>query len=62
MNAAATLMEFLGQKVASLMRQLSGFQIVATPSRQFRKSNKALQGFIPSFQIMSTLSTQLIRP
>ena len=34
MSTAATLMEYFGQKVASLMRQLSSFQIVATPSRQ----------------------------
>ena len=62
MNATDTLMQFPGQNVASLIRQLTGVQIVAAPSRQFRKSNKALQGFIPSFQIVSTLSTQLIHP
>lgn len=62
MSAADALMEFLRQKVASLMRQLSGVQIVATPSRQFRKTNKLRQGFIPSFQIVSTLLTKLIRP
>ena len=45
MSTAATLMEFFGQKVASLMRQLSGVQIVATPSRQFRKTNKLRPGF-----------------
>lgn len=28
----------------------------------FRKTNKLRQGFIPSFQIVSTLSTQLIHP
>ena len=55
-------MEFIGQKVAALMRQLSGVQIVATPSRQFRKANKLRQGFILIFQIVSTLSTQLVRP
>ena len=62
MSTAATLMEFFGQKVASLMRQLSGVQIVATPSRQFRKSNKLRPGFILSFQILSTLSAILVRP
>ena len=62
MSTAATLMEFLKQKVASLMRQLSVVQIVATPSRQFRKTNKLRQGFILSLQIVPTLSTQLIRP
>ena len=62
MSTAATLMEFFGQKVASLMRQLSGVQIVATPSRQFRKTNKLLQGFILYLQILSTLSTKLVRP
>ena len=62
MSATDTLMQFPGQKVASLMRQLTGVQIVATPSRQFRKTNKLQQGFIPSFQIVSTLSTQLIHP
>jgi hypothetical protein len=50
------------EKVASLMRQLTGVQIVATPSRQFRKSNKLRQGVILSLQIVSTLSTQLMRP
>jgi hypothetical protein len=62
MSATATLMEFPGQKVALLMRQLTGFQIVATVSRQFRKTNKLRQGFITSFRIVSTRSTQLIHP
>ena len=49
MSTATTLMEFFGQKVASLMRQ-------------FRKSNKLPRGFILSFQILSTLSAILVRP
>ena len=62
MSAAATLIELPEEKVASLMRQLSGVQIVATPSRQFRKSNKLRQWVIPPFRIVSTLSAQLVRP
>lgn len=62
MSATVTLMEFPGQKVASLMRQLNGVQIVATPSRQFHKINKLRQGGILSLQILSTLSAKLVRP
>ena len=62
MSTADTLMQFSGQKVASLMRLSSGVQIVATPSRQFRKSYKLQKRFIPSFRILSTLSTKLVRP
>ena len=62
MSTAATLIKFFGQKVASLMRQLTGVQIVATPSRQFCKTNKLGPGFTLSFQIVSTLLTQLVRP
>ncbi len=62
MSAVAAFMRFPLQKVASLMRLLTGFQIVATVSRQFHKSSKLRQGFIPSFRILSTLSTKLIRP
>jgi hypothetical protein len=62
MSAAVAFMGFPLHKVASLMRQLTGFQIVATVSRQFRKANKLREGFIPSFRIVSTLSTQLIHP
>ena len=62
MGALAAFMGFPMQKVASLMRLLSGFQIVAIVSRQFRKANKLHRGDIPSFQILSTVSTKLIRP
>jgi hypothetical protein len=65
MSAAAAFMGFPLHKVASLMRQLTGFQIVATVSRQFRKTNKLRQGFILYLRIvstLSTLSTKLIRP
>ena len=62
MSNVAALTGFPLQKVASLMRQFTGFQIVATVSRQFRKSKKLRQGLIPSFRIVSTLSTQLVRP
>ena len=65
MSAAAAFMGFPLHKVASLMRLLSGFQIVAIVSRQFRKTNKLHRGDIPSFQILSTVSTvstKLIRP
>jgi len=60
MNATDTLMEFFGQNVASMMRRLRGVQIVATPSRQFRKTNDLHLGFILSFQIVSTLSAKLV--
>ena len=59
MSAAATFMGFPFHKVASLMRLLSDFQIVATSSRQFGKPDRLRQWVIPSFQILSTLSTKL---
>ena len=62
MSAAAAFMGFPMQKVASLMRQLTGFQIVATPPRQVRKPNELWQGFILSPQFLSTLSAIVARP
>ncbi|MFZ4625832.1 MAG: hypothetical protein ACOYNF_16560 [Rhodoferax sp.] len=50
------------KKVASLMRQLSGVQIVPTPSRQFPKADKLQRAFTLSLQILSTLLTILIDP